>query len=214
MLITHSLSKSDKIIFKEVFYSKVYDCIRNRVQINKIVDIGASFGAFTLFAADMYPDARIDAYEPTYESYSILDENIKRNRLVGVTALNLAVWVHSKGASLFKFVHEGLNSLVYDVHPEAMSYGIESVQTIDLDTVIGNETIDILKIDCEGAEYDILYKCSKLKKVRFIVGEYHMSSKYPTQTGDSLMEYLQKQGFKTIVMEENKNTGMFYAVQN
>ena len=45
------------------------------------------------------------------------------------------------------------------------------VQTVG---VFVNETVDILKIDCEGSEFPVLLTSQKLKQVRFITGEYHL----------------------------------------
>ena len=90
------------------------------------------------------------------------------------------------------------------------SFGISKNKKI-IGFIIG----DLINVE-KKSEYEILFKSRKLKNVRFIVGEYHESTKYPTLTGQSLMEYLKQQGFKTTLYDVNRftKTGMFYAVQN
>jgi len=61
-------------------------------------------------------------------------------------------------------------------------YTIESnnIKTITLEEIINNndlESIDILKLDCEGAEIDLIVNCDKksLDKIKCIMCEYHIS---------------------------------------
>lgn len=48
----------------------------------------------------------------------------------------------------------------------------EEVVTISFEDLIGDKEIGLLKIDCEGAEFDFLYK-KDLSKIKYIVGEFH-----------------------------------------
>ena len=73
------------------------------------------------------------------------------------------------------------------------------VQCISIDEIIENNNIDkieLLKIDCEGAEYEILYNSIYFKNniVQNIVGEFHNLS-YNTSvkdTSSALINYCKK----------------------
>ena len=62
--------------------------------------------------------------------------------------------------------------------------------------------IDILKLDCEGSEYPILYTCTQIQSIKNIVGEYHLlknisndvDASYPPD-GDGLNSFLKNVGF-------------------
>ncbi|HGJ67496.1 TPA: FkbM family methyltransferase, partial [bacterium] len=58
------------------------------------------------------------------------------------------------------------------------------------------DRIDLLKIDCEGSEYKILFKCPKeiIKKISKITMEYHPIDK--SRNAKTLKKFLEKNGFK------------------
>jgi hypothetical protein len=72
--------------------------------------------------------------------------------------------------------------------------------------------IDILKIDCEGAEYPILYNTSPqvLSKVVTMVIEVHDLDQNDRNAG-SLEKYLQVNGFETVTQKFNNNCHLMTA---
>jgi hypothetical protein len=59
-----------------------------------------------------------------------------------------------------------------------------TVPTRSLDDLVCDfalDTIDLLKIDIEGAEWDVLPASRELKRVRAIVGEFHRSRNEPPE---------------------------------
>jgi hypothetical protein len=65
------------------------------------------------------------------------------------------------------------------------------------------ESVDLLKVDCEGGEYDILPDAPDdvLRRVRNIVFEYHTVDGYQSKL-DRLMHRLTAAGYRT--SEHNK----------
>ena len=59
------------------------------------------------------------------------------------------------------------------------------------------ETIDLLKINCEGSEYEILETCTdaEFERIASIRLEYH-NMDYPNKNGDSLARFLEARGYK------------------
>lgn len=214
MLILHSLSKSDKIIFKEIFYDDVYDeGLRGLGTVKNILDIGANFGGFVVYAADRYPNAKIEAYEPTMEQYVILDKNIELNKISDrVIAYHVGVWSSEGFKKLYQYNGGGLNSLVYATIDELPLLRTVEVYCLPLDFIIGVKTIDLLKIDCEGSEYEILYNCKKLSQIRRIVGEYHEFDYIASHNGITLERRLKEAGFKTYFRHDSeRKVGYFHA---
>jgi hypothetical protein len=70
------------------------------------------------------------------------------------------------------------------------------------------EKCDLLKMDCEGAEYDILYNCPPeyLRRIDQIAMEVH-SGQQKDQNIEALEAFFRKQGFIT----RRKPVGMLWA---
>ena len=157
--------KGEKEAIEEVFDEQVYDPSWfdfNQKNIKIIVDIGALIGSFTLWAQEQWPDAKIYAFEPDKESYDYLLKNIKEvNSKKKIFAFNEAIWGTDEELDFHRFeITPGNNSVLY--HNRPFVEGSEKIvkitpkKMLDVMKQVGGK-IDLLKIDCEGAEYNILY---------------------------------------------------------
>ncbi|OFW80379.1 MAG: hypothetical protein A3D15_05905 [Alphaproteobacteria bacterium RIFCSPHIGHO2_02_FULL_40_34] len=153
---------------------------------------------FSIFLAKKFPFLKIFAFEPVFENWRSFKRNIKINNVEGrIKLYNLAIsgakgfvklttCMHNTGASS---MIDGLNVL-YNPNP----IKTETVKSITLDQVFCEKKINhckLLKIDCEGAEFEILYNCKNLDKIEYIVGETH-SFDQEKNNRKSLLEYLGK----------------------
>jgi FkbM family methyltransferase len=158
----------------EVFHGE-YERPIGWESLRLVVDIGAHVGAFVCWAARRAPSARIVAFEPEPRNFADLKRNVERNALEErVELVNAAVGPSDGQIALF--VQEGdrqLSSLV--VEPgEAVT-----VRCMNLDQYIRTSLdgpIDLLKIDAEGAEWDILYSLREdtWARISRIVVEVHV----------------------------------------
>jgi len=140
-----------------------------------VVDIGAYIGDFTLYAARR---ARVVyAYEPLPDNYNLLLRNIKLNSLDNVKAFNLAV-SGSRGTKSLYIPIRGLQSAsLYRLSDVEYIYHI-TVHSVTLEDVLEEnsiEKVDLLKMDCEGCEYDALLNTPfrVLRRIRRISLEWH-----------------------------------------
>jgi hypothetical protein len=83
---------------------------------------------------------------------------------------------------------------------EAAADGAVTIECTTLDRIIaeqGLETIDLLKMDCEGAEYEIFYQASDetLARIQEMRIEYHVLEG-PDETPDRLAAFLADKGFR------------------
>jgi FkbM family methyltransferase len=140
-----------------------------------IVDIGAHIGSFTVWAARKSASARVLAVEPNPETFQRLRDNIVRNGLDSrVTALAAAVGPEP-GTSSLELVDHSLGTRLARRSGPADGPTVV-VQTLDqLLDATGMDSIDFLKIDCEGLEYDVIDQVDPaiLMRVKALACEFH-----------------------------------------
>jgi FkbM family methyltransferase len=164
-------------------------------EFRTIVDIGANMGTFALYAAQNCPGARIYCYEPERRNFECLSQNIRNNKLEGrVAATQCAV----ASTSARREMAVGLSPL----HSLVDSASIGERQVVDCMTLAdilrerSLESVDLLKVNCEGAEYEIFGNCAQehLNRIRNIRLEYHVLDAVK-KNGDSLCRLLKDLGF-------------------
>lgn len=142
---------------------------------NPIIDIGGHLGFFSLYAATLNPRVPIYAFEPHEGNFALLKENLKNNRIKNVVPKQLAV-AATIGQTELKLSQEDLNhSTVRAIEPTGLT---QSVQATTLERIFEKNRIehcDLVKLDCEGAEFEILYTTPKaiLDRMSHIFMEYH-----------------------------------------
>ena len=185
---------------KETFLDAFY--IRYGVPVRDgwtLVDIGAGVGDFSILAAYGHPAARVLAFEPFPESYEILVKNLLANALENVTPCQQAVWSHSGSLQLDISAGEPLQISSSEVVVEARAGQTVAVPAVTLADVLAEHDVaqvDLLKLDCEGAEYEILMSASAetLSPVQRIIMEYHDLSE--AQNHSILAQYLIDMGYQ------------------
>ena len=166
----------DARIVREIFFDRPY--VRRFVPPpgSTIVDIGGYIGDFSIYAAKYLRAGRVIVYEPTVENFAILKLNIANNGYEDrIVAVDKAVG-GSSHVHLNVQIEEG-----EEVHASAYRYqgaeqrAISSVTLAELFEEHDLDAVDLLKIDCEGGEYDILAAAPDqlFDRVRAVVFEYH-----------------------------------------
>jgi FkbM family methyltransferase len=165
------------------------------------VDVGSNVGYFTLLAASL--GARVIAYEPTPAVYKRLRENVALNSLRNVTLVNAAVGNKSGTLTLYQSPDD----------PEANNTFGEgdcclevAAVTLDEDLAAhGIETVQVLKIDAEGAEPLVLTGAAKLmnsKMPPLILIEVNSHCLHAAGSSpEAVLELLQRSGYRCVEME-------------
>ncbi|MEH1849655.1 MAG: FkbM family methyltransferase [Nostoc sp.] len=139
-----------------------------------IVDIGANVGHSLIYWANLYPESKLIAFEPHPDHLLMIYKNLHQNSLLN-RVLVVGSAVSNRNAKSFLTDNENESAVVDDYKP-----GTFSIKVRDLFEEIGNETVDLLKIDIEGGEYPIFadQRFEKLD-VRMIVMEWHNTDEVP-----------------------------------
>jgi FkbM family methyltransferase len=183
-------------LIDEIWGYRKYDYFGYRVHPGDIVvDIGGNIGAFATYAATVCRASQVLVFEPFPPNFAMLTRNVEENRLQNVTCVNEAVagargrmpfLVHPKNAGAHHLLAPGECGAMVEV---------QCCTLADMFERFALEVIDYLKIDCEGAEYEILNASAAplLKRVRRISMEYH---KHPSLGPNDLETLLGENGFE------------------
>jgi len=142
-----------------------------------VIDIGANIGMFSLFAAYMGAE-KIFAFEPNKAAYEYLLQNVRENGLESIIIpINLAVTDNDNTTVKIPIAYSPQNKTQSWIDEDLRSE-FELVNTISLVGILKKYSIthvDMLKLDCEGAEYEIIptAKASTFSKIKNIRMEYH-----------------------------------------
>ena len=141
-----------------------------------VLDIGANIGLASVYYARLFPEARIYSFEPLPDNFRLLEKNIRG--LENVRAFNVGLG-RENGQVLMNTSarpdnYGGASMYGVDVDP-GQSLTVEVRAAREMLDELGLDQIDLIKIDTEGAEYDILTSIDQqtLFKTNWIIGELH-----------------------------------------
>lgn len=149
-----------------------------------IIDGGANVGNYSAMLSHVIPGCAIYAFEPVSLTFETLSANTKDNPLIKPVKKGLYRDTCSKEINLFPGDE---HSSIYDI--EGIPYRANSKETIEL--LRGDEfieenkigSVDLLKLDIEGAEYDALLGFENslgkgiIKAVQFEYGYINITTK-------------------------------------
>jgi FkbM family methyltransferase len=161
-----------------------------------IVDIGANMGTFAIHAALCNPDARVYCYEPETTNFGFLKNNIDINGLGGrIFLFERAVASHDGLRDLA--VGDSLSSSFFIIPAGATRQTVTCTTLRDILKTPSLRVIDLLKLNCEGGEYEILESCSdnEFARINNIRLEYHNMGA-PDRNGRSLSRFLEVRGYR------------------
>ena len=146
-----------------------------------VIDIGGKVGMVSLYLAKKYPFLKIYAFEPVKQNYENFLKNIELNNINKdiIKVFNLAITKDRRDVILTSPFNNSGGSNIYDYHICSKILNNSSIgKSITFDDIFTNNNISkckLLKIDCEGAEYEILYSANveNLKNCEYMRGEFH-----------------------------------------
>jgi FkbM family methyltransferase len=146
------------------YHDPLFDIFATQVRRDAIcLDIGANIGVTAMVLARLAPMGRVLAIEPDSESFDYLKQNIVTNRLGNVVVLQHLL---GTGESQKVFIRNTQIPACSASAPAAIARGITHsglehiiMPCMSLDEVVkaqGLDRLDFIKIDCEGADLEIL----------------------------------------------------------
>jgi FkbM family methyltransferase len=151
----------------------------------QVLDVGAHVGAFATNLALARHDLRVECYEPSPDTARYLRRNVERNALSDRVRVHELAMAAEVGTALLDdngggSVHNGLvqqDHRLVDGADAPGRRGTIEVKTSTFEQALAEAPapFDVVKMDCEGGEYDLVYASSPASwaPVRRVVMEYH-----------------------------------------
>ena len=142
-----------------------------------ILDIGSNIGASIIYFHRQFPAAKIFGFEPHPDSFRVLQKNVAH--LPGVTVFNYGLGAtHQRIAASADEVNFGAFNTRGRFKDRGYPAAPVECEIRRLDDVLREldiAQIDLIKIDCEGAEADVFSTLPDeiLNRCHWIVGEFH-----------------------------------------
>ena len=186
----------DRHVLFEVFAERIYPLPSGRGRT--VIDIGAHIGCFTLLAASA--GHRVLALEPSPENFAILRRNVQRNRFTNVELVQAAVGARRQSGQLVlpdDRTHTGRFSLFPGRGKRTVPVPVTTLVEILCTAGIGR--VALLKLDCQGSEYEILYSAGArlLQRVDSIAVECEVFPDRCEWSLRSLRRFLEAGGIRT-----------------
>ncbi len=184
--------------YKELFREEIYKFDASNNPQPLIIDCGANIGLSVLYFKSIYPDAKIIAFEPDEKNFTIAGRNIKNYQLTNVELHQKAVWNETKE---LRFLAEGTQiSRIVENEKIAPSPSVVTMQAVRLRDYL-TQSIDFLKIDIEGAEFEVMEDIrDRLHLVKNLFVEYHSKSGEPQQL-HQILNWMHAAGFRIHIHE-------------
>ncbi len=164
-------NQSDTVMFEQVFVNEDYG-FDLPFSPRTIIDAGANAGYASLYFANRFPEACILAIEPDHQNFELLRQNVAAFPQInpvraGLWGFGGALRVVDPAASKCMITLAAANELGDDTLP--------ALTVSEAISRLGAETVDLLKIDIEGAEIEVFNHAAPqwLRRVRALMIELH-----------------------------------------
>ncbi len=204
------VKSTDLMQLTTIWVVKEYDYPNFEIKENDtIIDIGGHIGLFALYCNQLTKTGKIFSFEPIKENYDMFLENIKINTLENIIPHNLAVTKTEGNIPIYLNNDESGHS-IFEKNTKVVN--VESTSLKKIFDVNNIKRCDLLKLDCEGSEYEIIESLPEeyFKKIDKIIIEYHFAEKYPILF-KNLIKKLESVSFTAKIDRTDENMGLIFA---
>jgi FkbM family methyltransferase len=204
-------TEADQSVFDEIFRDKEYRVVED-ILINAkdtVLDLGAHIGLFSIYASVLNGGkASLFVFEPDEINFAAMKEHLKLNGVKNIQCKNVAVAAESGERELFLSADSHNHSLI----GEGVGKKIRTTTLPDIIRKFRLEKIDLVKMDIEGAEFEVLESMeeSDFAKIANFYVEYHEYAN--DKRGSDLMRLLAMNNYRVERRVSNYDNKMGYLV--
>lgn len=173
-----------------------------------VIDVGANYGMYTLGVAKrLGPRGRVIAFEPDARSLVLLEQNVRLNHFERqVNCVGACVGDHDGTTDFFAAIDPSFSGIHDTGRSETSSHLTLPIRTLDsILAELGATQVSLVKIDVEGAEWEVLRGAQQTLANSDPVIMLEISQKnLDDQRGGKLrveLERLESQGFVALWIE-------------
>jgi len=199
----------DSMVLREIWVRDDYTPEGFEIPRDAIVlDVGGHVGAFAVRASRMAPRGKVYVFEPTPQNFALLRQNIELNHASNVTTFNLALLGHA-GSRQITLCDDQVSHSLFGGSPDRKRLEVQGISLADFMKQENLSRIDFMKMDCEGAEFEILQECPDevLCRIQKLAAELHDLDEQRNRR--MLAEFLKSKGFQIIADPHKEH--MLYA---
>lgn len=175
----------------------------------RVVDVGANIGVFALWAERLGAD--VAAYEPEPTTFASLVTNVAGRRISPRQAALVGEAVPAVRLYLSEVDSTRHTLTAKEIESGELLHDFVDVPTVTLSDVVGSGC-DLLKLDCEGAEFEALLGADDdtLRRARRIILEFHRVAGSP----EAIIDRLDAAGMNVDLLAEVDSVGLIGARLN
>jgi len=161
---------------KDILLNREYEYLQefelNKFKWKRVVDAGAHVGLFSLVASTFAKE--VISLEPHPVNFKLLQLNIYVNAALNITPINKALWSEGETLTLYEGQYTGGHTILKNAGNK--KFDVSSITLRDIIDKFGE--IDLLKVDIEGAEFEVLNKLNGkiFENIKNIVVECHLEA--------------------------------------
>lgn len=208
-------SSADLFVLREVLVQEAYkEALALLPSKNiRMVDIGANLGSFTIWTHRVLGVREAFCFEPEPDSFRLLNFNLSLNDCSGAKPFPCAVGGAARTIKIALKKSSPGGTSIYD--PAASSEGVD-VPVIAFEQWLCDTpgSFDLLKVDCEGSEWEIIRQTNPKHFARFrvLVAEVHEDPE-KKQSVSEFKQSMENLGFRTVRWDD-KSQGLYVGVRN
>jgi FkbM family methyltransferase len=196
-------SLADLFVLREVLVEETYRDVLPLLPRKglRVVDIGANLGSFTIWLSQTVKVDEAFCFEPEPDSFRLLALNLANNGCGFAHALGVAVGGRSRAAQIALKSDSPGGTNIYRPAPASDRAEGNAIQVVGFSEWLRRTpgAFDVLKMDCEGSEWEIVRGTSQSEFARFgvIVAEVHTDPE-GLNAVEEFGELMESRGFRTI----------------
>jgi len=209
---------ADLFVLREVLVEEAYRDVLPLLPRRglRVVDIGANLGSFTIWLSRTAKVTEAFCFEPEPESFRLLRFNLAGNGCAFAHTLEKAVGGRSRKVQIaLKEDSPGGTNIYSSAAGRAQSQAT-TVEVMALSEWLAQApgAFDLLKMDCEGSEWETLRQTSQSELARFrvVVAEVH-DDPQGRQEVEEFKPLMESAGFRT-VRWDRKSYGLYIGVRD